>query len=167
MGIEIPEDEDFDERVAPPTALPEGDDFAPPLDLRIAWGRPEFAADLVQLSAFVRWFVFAYRVSDDVIPPCWYRHRDVTGYLAGLWQYYETIYHPDQAATGGAFWHDFMARYVGYLRSCTSTLRCVADAQHSEPRVPSWVSDGTAKWQAEFASHLSDLDPSFESGASL
>lgn len=66
-------------------------------DARKAWD---------ELRAWVEWFTVRYRISETVIPPCWYKHGHLVEELSALHTAHTAAFDPSDAGLGPIGWHE-------------------------------------------------------------
>ena len=86
------------------------------------------------LRRWVDWFIREYRLTTSDVPPCWYRHPDLTAELyAAMCMEYKVW---EEAAPGLApmmMWHPNLAQMRMRLKEMTHEAGCVQAGEHKEP----------------------------------
>lgn len=86
------------------------------------------------LRRWVDWFVAEYRLTTSVVPPCWYRHSDVTAELYGAMCMEYKVWEEQAPGLGPMMmWHPHVEMLTGRLRRMVDEAGCTKVGQHKEP----------------------------------
>lgn len=66
-------------------------------DAPAAWDR---------LRAWVQWFTVRYRISESVVPVCWFKHGQLVEELSALQTAHSAAFDPSDAGFGPIGWHE-------------------------------------------------------------
>ncbi|MCV7628621.1 hypothetical protein M3A82_004595 [Micrococcus luteus] len=94
------------------------------------------------LRRWVDWFVAEYRLTTSVVPPCWYKHSDVTAELYGAMCMEYKVWEEQAPGLGPMMmWHPQVEMLTGRLRRMVDEAGCTKVGQHKEPE---WFDGGPA-----------------------
>jgi len=110
--------DDGDERDVDDLLAEEMSDFEP--DIRYGSSAPlgaqvinwrtltnaEARAAWKELRAWVEWFTVRYRISESVVPACWYKHGQLVEELSALHIAHTAAFDPSDAGFGPIGWHE-------------------------------------------------------------
>ena len=83
------------------------------------------------LRAWVDWLIKEYRLPTAVVPPCWYKHPDITAELyAGMNMEYKVWEEQAPSLSPMMFWHTNLQQMIYRLRQAVTTAGCVASGEH-------------------------------------
>jgi len=83
------------------------------------------------LRAWVDWLIKEYRLPTAVVPPCWYKHPDITAELyAGMNMEYKVWEEQAPSLSPMMFWHTNLQQMIHRLREAVTTAGCVASGEH-------------------------------------
>ncbi len=86
------------------------------------------------LRRWVDWFIREYRLTTSDVPPCWYRHPDLTAELYAAMCMEHKVW--EEGAPGLApimMWHPNVAQLRSRLKDMTHEAGCVQNGRHKEP----------------------------------
>lgn len=131
----------------------------------INWWRldPEERTEtLTTLAVFVPELVRRYALSDQILPPCWYRHEPLVQELLALYQYRnQNQFLPTAPPVAPKEFHFELQQVIARLRSWVAQTGCNI-AEHNEDRVQSWALPGGsagALWQTEVEDFINEGAP--------
>ena len=78
----------------------------PPQEARAAWG---------ELRAWVEWFTVRYRISESVVPVCWFKHGQLVEELSALHIAHTVAFHTSDAGFGPIGWHERLSLTIPRL----------------------------------------------------
>lgn len=86
------------------------------------------------LRRWVDWFVAEYRLTTSVVPPCWYKHSDMTAELYGAMCMEHKVWEEQAPGLGPMMmWHPHVEMLTGRLRRMVDEAGCTKVGQHKEP----------------------------------
>ncbi|MEV4775963.1 hypothetical protein LTA6_001893 [Microbacterium sp. LTA6] len=104
-------------------------------DAREAWD---------ELRAWVEWFSLRYRVSESVVPACWFKHGQLVEELSALHIAHTAAFDPSDAGFGPIGWHERLSLAIPRMNRAYSG-GCARGHDAATPR--SWVID-EQEWTA-------------------
>lgn len=120
-----------------PSVEAEQEREGPPAHLGTRWR--EIEADQlrdawIDLRRWVDWLVVEYRLKETVVPPCWYKHPDITAELyAARNMEYKVWEDGGPAVQPMMMWHTNLAQMKYRLREAVEQTGCAAKGYHVEP----------------------------------
>lgn len=92
---------------------------ATPIGAHIVNWRTLSAADAPaawrELREWVQWFTVRYRISESVVPACWYKHGQLVEELSALHTAHTAAFDPSDAGLGPIGWHERLSLTVPRL----------------------------------------------------
>lgn len=86
------------------------------------------------LRRWVDWFVAEYRLGTSVVPPCWYKHSDLTAELyAAMCMEYKVWEEQAPGLGPMMMWHPHVEMLTGRLRRMVDEAGCTKIGAHKEP----------------------------------
>lgn len=86
------------------------------------------------LRRWVDWFVAEYRLVTSVVPPCWYKHSDVTAELYGAMCMEYKVWEEQAPGLGPMMmWHPHVEMLTARLRRMVDEAGCAKIGMHKEP----------------------------------
>ncbi|XKH55578.1 hypothetical protein LG293_09940 [Citricoccus nitrophenolicus] len=86
------------------------------------------------LRRWVDWFIREYRLTTSDVPPCWYRHPDLTAELyAAMCMEYKVWEEQAPGLAPMMMWHPNVAQLRTRLKEMTHEAGCVQNGHHKEP----------------------------------
>ncbi|SHL88372.1 hypothetical protein SAMN04487849_11731 [Micrococcus luteus] len=86
------------------------------------------------LRRWVDWFVAEYRLVTSVVPPCWYKHSDITAELyAAMCMEYKVWEEQAPGLGPMMMWHPHVEMLTARLRRMVDEAGCAKIGQHKEP----------------------------------
>lgn len=86
------------------------------------------------LREWVDWLVREYKLPTSVVPPCWYKHSDITAELyAAMCMEHKVWEEQEPGLSPMMFWHPNLQQMIHRLREAVTTAGCVSAGQHKEP----------------------------------
>lgn len=86
------------------------------------------------LRRWVDWFVAEYRLVTSVVPPCWYKHSDLTAELyAAMCMEYKVWEEQAPGLGPMMMWHPHVEMLTGRLRRMVDETGCAKSGVHKEP----------------------------------
>lgn len=86
------------------------------------------------LRRWVDWFIREYRLTTSDVPPCWYRHPDLTAELyAAMCMEYKVFEEQAPGLAPMMMWHPNVAQLRSRLKEMTHEAGCVQAGGHKEP----------------------------------
>lgn len=86
------------------------------------------------LRVWVDWLVYEYRLPTAVVPPCWYKHPNITAELyAAMCMEYKVWEEQEPGLSPMMFWHPNLLHMTARLREAVTTAGCVTNGRHKEP----------------------------------
>lgn len=86
------------------------------------------------LRRWVDWFVAEYRLVTSVVPPCWYKHSDLTAELyAAMCMEYKVWEEQAPGLGPMMMWHPHVEMLTARLRRMVDEAGCAKIGQHKEP----------------------------------
>lgn len=119
----------------------------PDEDAKAVWER---------LREWVEWFTIRYRISESLVPNCWYRHGNLVEELFALHISHKVAYDPADTGFGPIGWHERLSLAIPRLRNAY-TGECSRGHDPHRPRswqtpVEEWDA-WTARSHAQFGTH--------------
>lgn len=99
----------------------------PDRDAWVAWER---------LQAWVEWFTVRYRISEAVVPPCWFQHGQLVEELSALHTAHTVAFDPADTGLGPIGWHERLSLALPRLSKAYSG-GCARG--HDEPKPRTWA----------------------------
>ncbi|MCP3425830.1 hypothetical protein NBM05_07370 [Rothia sp. AR01] len=131
-----------------------------PVEKREAWG---------WLREWVDWFVLDYNLSTALVPPCWFKHREL---VAELWAAANAEYKVWEEGAASVMpltsWHNYLPGVYERLKN-SSAQRCVSAKKHNPPpeygtsREPGALQVDEALW-ADHLVEVIDMEDELEAG---
>lgn len=77
-----------------------------------------------ELRAWVEWFTIRYRISDSMVPDCWYLHEPLVEELSALHTAHVAAFDPSDTGFGPIGWHERLSLAIprlgrAYYGGCT------------------------------------------------
>ncbi|GAA3776107.1 hypothetical protein GCM10022240_29530 [Microbacterium kribbense] len=88
------------------------------------------------LREWVEWFTVRYRISESVVPPCWFKHGQLVEELSALHTAHAAAFDPSDAGFGPIGWHERLSLAIPRLTKAYSG-GCARG--HDEPKPRSWT----------------------------
>ncbi|WP_417564151.1 hypothetical protein [Microbacterium sp.] len=88
------------------------------------------------LRAWVEWFTIRYRISESVVPACWFKHGQLVEELSALHTAHTAAFDPSDAGFGPIGWHERLSLAIPRLSKAYSG-GCARG--HDEPKPRAWV----------------------------
>ncbi|MCV7686241.1 hypothetical protein M3C66_000055 [Micrococcus luteus] len=86
------------------------------------------------LRRWVDWFVAEYRLVTSVVPPCWYKHSDLTAELyAAMCMEYKVWEEQAPGLGPMMMWHPHVEMLTARLRRMVDEAGCAKTGTHKEP----------------------------------
>ncbi|MCV7717822.1 hypothetical protein M3A78_005880 [Micrococcus luteus] len=86
------------------------------------------------LRRWVDWFVAEYRLVTSVVPPCWYKHSDLTAELyAAMCMEYKVWEEQAPGLGPMMMWHPHVEMLTARLRRMVDEAGCAKTGAHKEP----------------------------------
>lgn len=86
------------------------------------------------LRRWVDWFVAEYRLVTSVVPPCWYKHSDLTAELyAAMCMEYKVWEEQAPGLGSMMMWHPHVEMLTARLRRMVDEAGCAKTGAHKEP----------------------------------
>ena len=86
------------------------------------------------LRRWVDWFVAEYRLVTSVVPPCWYKHSDVTAELYAAMCMEFKVWEEQAPGLGPMMmWHPHVEMLTSRLRRMVDEAGCAKIGMHKEP----------------------------------
>ncbi|MCV7532387.1 MULTISPECIES: hypothetical protein [Micrococcus] len=86
------------------------------------------------LRRWVDWFVAEYRLVTSVVPPCWYKHSDVTAELYAAMCMEHKVWEEQAPGLGPMMmWHPHVEMLIARLRRMVDEAGCAKIGAHKEP----------------------------------
>jgi len=99
-----------------------------------------------ELRAWVEWFTVRYRISESVVPACWYKHGQLVEELSALHIAHTAAFDPSDAGFGPIGWHERLSIALPRLTRAYSG-GCSRGHDPLKPR--SWTGvDDEQEWDA-------------------
>lgn len=143
--------------------------LAAPID----WWRLDDEERAETLSVLIEWvpeLVRRYGITDQAIPPCWYRHENLVQELLALFQYRNQQQFLDIAPPSAPIdFHAQFALFLARVRVWNQATGCTA-VDHFETAVQPWASivstDAAAAWWTSATDYVQEIGaPAFSSDA--
>jgi hypothetical protein len=96
-------------------------------DARAAWD---------SLRDWIEWFTVRYKISESIVPVCWYKHGDLVEQLAALHASHTVAFDPSDNGFGPLGWHEELSLALPRLRHAYYS-RCSRGHDRFKPR--SWT----------------------------
>ncbi|NWN87280.1 MAG: hypothetical protein HLX51_01845 [Micrococcaceae bacterium] len=85
------------------------------------------------LRTWVDWLIREYRLPTAVVPPCWYKHPDITAELyAAMNMEYKVWEEQEPSLSPMMFWHTNLQQMIHRLRDAVTNAGCVSGGQHRD-----------------------------------
>ncbi|WP_345802962.1 hypothetical protein AAIB33_07740 [Microbacterium sp. AZCO] len=68
------------------------------------------------LRAWVEWFAVRYRISESIVPVCWWKHGDLVEELSALHAAHTVAFDPSDSGFGPIRWHEQLDLAMPRLR---------------------------------------------------
>jgi len=68
-----------------------------------------------ELRAWVEWFTVRYRISESVVPPCWFKHGQLVEELSALHAAHTAAFDASDAGFGPIGWHERLSLTIPRL----------------------------------------------------
>lgn len=129
---------------------------SPPTWFGVRWRdipQTDQAAAWNGLRVWVDWLVHEHKLPTAVVPPCWYKHSDITAELyAAMCMEYKVWEEQEPGLSPMMFWHTNLQQMIYRLREAVTTAGCVSNGQHKKPmavdgRKPFELDYDEAEWQ--------------------
>ncbi|MGQ7788335.1 hypothetical protein [Nesterenkonia sp. K-15-9-6] len=89
----------------------------------------------IGLRRWVDWLVREYRLDVQIVPPCWYRHPDITAELwAAMNMEYKVWAEGAPSLSPMMMWHPNLQQMIVRLREMVGRFGCAGGSGHKEPK---------------------------------
>jgi hypothetical protein len=137
------------EQMARPPSSPRSASSEPLGAVVINWRTltaPQARTAWVELRAWVEWFTVCYRISESVVPACWWKHRQLVVELSALHIAHTASYDSTDTGYGPIRWHEHLNLALPRLSRAYSG-GCARGHDPLKPRSWATVTDET-EWDA-------------------
>jgi hypothetical protein len=98
------------------------------------------------LRAWVEWFTVRYRISESVVPPCWYKHGQLVEELSALHTAHDVAFDTTDSGYGPIGWHERLSLALPRLNKAYSG-GCARGHDTRAPRPCEGITD-EQEWDA-------------------